>query len=71
MAVKRIFKSLFQPGDQVVVGGEISGIVERVCFARNMTCPMILVEWWDRSEVNTRYFHEDEVHHSDEETGNG
>lgn len=55
------FQSRFQPGDQVIVGDDVCGIVERVIFCRDMTIPLLLIEWWDRGEHRVREFNENDV----------
>ncbi|MGC9368698.1 MAG: hypothetical protein ACP5DX_04065 [Paracoccaceae bacterium] len=67
MTVQRQYQSRFAPGDRVIVGDDIMGVVERVIFARNMTHPLIAVEWWDRSSLQVREFHEDEVRFRDQQ----
>lgn len=49
------------PGDRVMVGGDISATVERVIFARYMTRPLFLVEWWDSGDLKTKELHQNDV----------
>lgn len=45
------------PGDRVAVGNGIEGMVEEVIFARGMTGPFVLVEYWHAGELVARRFH--------------
>lgn len=50
---------LYVPGQRVTVGdGAIRGIVERVIFARDMSVPLYLVEWWHEGQLQAREFSE-------------
>ncbi len=51
----------FSPGDAVIVGDDIHGVIERVIFSRDMTVPLYLVEWWDSGEYKAREFNERDV----------
>lgn len=51
-------RPIFSCGQKVVVGGVIRGVVEEVIFARNMTDPLYLVEWWHDGDLRGRRFHE-------------
>lgn len=55
--------SSFSPGDVVRCGDklDITGIVERVIFARGMMEPLILVEFWHEGDRRTMEFHHADV----------
>lgn len=55
------FESLHQPGDKVIVGGDIEAVVERITFGRGRTQPLIDVEWWSNGALTTQTFHEEDV----------
>lgn len=59
--IQKMMKSKFKPGDKVIVGDDVPGVIERVIYARNSVKPHYLVEWWDRSEVRAREFYEEEI----------
>ena len=54
-------RQIFGCGQKVLVGGVIEGVIEEVIFARNMTDPLYLVEWWHEGDLRGRRFHECEL----------
>lgn len=50
-----------QPGDRVIIGDDITGIVERVIYGRGMIRPLLLVEWWCDGDVRAREFDIEDV----------
>ena len=54
-------REIFGCGQTVLVGGVIQGVIEEVIFARNMTDPLYLVEWWHDGDLRGRRFHESEL----------
>ncbi len=51
----------FLPGDCVIVGDDIHGVIERIIFSRDMVVPLYLVEWWDCGEYKAKEFNERDV----------
>lgn len=45
-------------GDTVQIGVGIRARVEEIIWARNMTAPFYLVEWWQDGELKCRRMHE-------------
>lgn len=46
-----------RPGDRVIIGTGIEGVVEEVIFARGMGAPFVLVEYWHEGQLVARRFH--------------
>lgn len=46
-----------QPGERVQIGDGIEGVVEEVIFARGMSAPFVLVEYWHDGQLVARRFH--------------
>ena len=55
------FNSQFNPGDKVIIGGEIEGVIERLIFSRDCNVPLYLVEWWDNGDTRQREFNERDI----------
>ena len=51
----------FMPGQEVFVGEDIPGVIERLIYPRNATVPLYLVEWWDCGDLKAREFHEQDI----------
>lgn len=47
----------FQPGDHIITGDDIKAVVEEVIFQRNMTGPMLLIEFWLDGEIKAIRVH--------------
>lgn len=51
---------MVEPGDRVIIDGDVPGIVEEVIHVRGRAEPLVLVEWWkDGQLVNHRFVLED------------
>lgn len=46
-----------EPGDRVIIGGDIEGVVEELIFERGHPSPKVLVEWWQGGERRAARFH--------------
>jgi hypothetical protein len=55
------FASQHKPGDRVLVGGDIEGIVERISFSRGRERPLVTVEYWVNGSPTESTFHEEDV----------
>lgn len=53
--------SKFEPGQKVIVGGDIEGVIEEVILLRNAKNHIYKVEWWHEGLVQSRVFHEEEL----------
>lgn len=49
--------SRIQLGDLVCVGNGIEGVAEELIFARGMSAPFVLVEYWHEGQLVARRFH--------------
>jgi hypothetical protein len=52
--VSESYKAQYPLGLQVCLGDNIKGIIERIIWARAMTEPLYLIEWWNDGQVLSR-----------------
>lgn len=51
------FQAKHQTGDEVHIGNGIIATIEEIIWARNMTKPFYLVEWWHEGHLVSRRVH--------------
>lgn len=50
-------QSEFSPGDSVLIGDNIEGVIEEMIIARGMSTFLLLVDYWHDGQLVSRRFH--------------
>lgn len=55
-----VFQSRHQTGEQVTIGTGITATIEEVIWARGMSRPFYLVEYWHEGHLISRRVHQED-----------